>query len=72
MTEKVKVRLQNVIQEMEVASLPEGNRLEYYAAMQFLEIYNADQTVRYEIDLLQDSLDVACVPQPFDIEVATV
>jgi len=72
MTEKVKVLLQNGIQEMEIASLPEGNRLEYYAAKQFLELYNENRSVRYAIDLLQDSPDVACVPQPFYIEVATV
>jgi hypothetical protein len=72
MTEKVKVQSQNGIQEMEVADLPEGTRLEYYAAKQFLEIYNRDRGVPYEIDLMQDSPDVACKPQPFFIEIATV
>jgi hypothetical protein len=72
MPEKVKVQIDNGVQEVEVATLPEGNRLEYYAAKQFLEIYNRGQAVPYEIELLQDSPDVACKPQPFFIEVATV
>ena len=70
--ERVKVRLQDGIQEMEISALPEGNRLEYYAAKQFLEVYNEGRTVPYKIDLLQDSPDVACVPTPFYIEVATI
>lgn len=72
MTEKVKVQSRNGIREMEVSSLPEGTRLEYYAAEQFLEIYNNDRDTPYEIDLMQDSPDVACKPQPFFIEVATI
>ena len=72
MTEKVKVQSQNGIEEMEVAALPEGTRLEYYAAKQFLEIYNRDRGVPYVIDLMRDSPDVACKPQPFFIEIATV
>lgn len=72
MIEKVKVQSQIGIREMEVAALPEGTRLEYYAAKQFLEIYNRDRGVPYEIDLMQDSPDVACKPQPFFIEIATV
>jgi hypothetical protein len=72
MPEKVKVQIDNGVQEVEVAALPEGNRLEYYAAKQFLEIYTKGRAVPYEIELLQDSPDVACKPQPFFIEVATV
>lgn len=72
MMETVKVLTGEGIQEMEVSALPEGNRLEYYAAKQFLEIYNGGPTVRYEIDVLQDSPDIACIPTPFFIEVATV
>lgn len=70
--ETIKVRFQDGIQAMEVSALPEGNRLEYYAAKQFLEIYNKGRAARYEIDLLQDSPDVVCVPSHFYIEVATV
>lgn len=70
--ETVKVRTPQGTQEMAVSTLSEGNRLEYYAAKQFLEIYNKDSDVPYEIELLQDSPDVACKPQPFFIEVATV
>jgi hypothetical protein len=72
MTEKVKVQSQNSIQEMEVAVLTEGTRLEYYAAKQFLEIYNRERGTSFQIDLMQDSPDVACKPQPFFIEIATV
>jgi hypothetical protein len=70
--ETVRVQTVGGIEEVEVATLPEGNRLEYYAAKQFLEIYNEARQVRYEIDLLQDCPDIACVPTPFFIEVATV
>lgn len=68
----VKVQLQHGIQEMEVAALPEGTRLEYYAAKQFLEIYNRGREISYEIALMQDSPDVACKPKPFFIEIATI
>lgn len=56
----VNVQSQHGIQEMEIAALPEGTRLEYYAAKQFLEIYNNDREISYEIALMQDSPDVAC------------
>ena len=72
MAEKVRVQSRNGIQEMEITALPEGTTLAYYAAKQFLEIYNKDQGHSYEIDLMQDSADVACKPQPFFIEIATV
>lgn len=72
MAEKVKVQSQEGIREIEVPSLPEGTRLEYYAVKQFLEIYNNGRDSPYEIDLMQDSPDVACKPQPFFIEVATI
>ncbi|MEK6533664.1 MAG: hypothetical protein AABZ52_07205 [Nitrospirota bacterium] len=72
MMEMVKVLTVSGIQEMEVSALPEGNRLEYYAAKQFLDIYNRGRTVRCEIDLLQDSPDIAGLPAPFYIEIATV
>lgn len=70
--ETIKVRFPDTIKEIAVSALPEGNRLEYYAAKQFLEIYNQGHATQYEIDLLQDSPDVACVPKHFYIEVATV
>src|SRR5207244_4888542 len=70
--DKVRVESVGEVQEMEVSVLPEGSRLEYYAAKQFLEIYNRTSSVRYQIDLLQDSPDVACLPDPFYIEVATI
>ena len=72
MAEKVKVQSRNGVQEMEITALPEGTTLEYYAAKQFLEIYNRDQGHSYEIDLMQDSPDVACKPQLFFIKIATV
>jgi hypothetical protein len=72
MAEKVRVQSTDGIQEMEVSRLLEGTRLEYYAAKQFLEIYNRHRSVPYEIDLMQDSPDVACKPQPFFIEIATI
>ena len=72
MAEKVKVQSRNGVREMEITALPEGTTLEYYAAKQFLEIYNRDQGHSYEIDRMQDSPDIACKPQPFFIEIATV
>ena len=45
----VNVQSQHGIQEMEIAALPEGTRLEYYAVKQFLEIYNNDREISYEI-----------------------
>ncbi len=69
--ERVRVAKPTSIELADVSSLPEGNRLEYYAAKQFLEIFNRDRQVPYEIDLLQDCPDVACTPAPFYIEVAT-
>lgn len=70
--ERVRVEKPAGIELADVSSLPEGNRPEYYAAKQFLEIFNRDRQVPYEIDLLQDCPDVACTPAPFYIEVATV
>ncbi|BFU90868.1 MAG: hypothetical protein NTAFB01_20550 [Nitrospira sp.] len=72
MRDKVKVQSQNGIKEIEVAALPEGTRLEYYAAKQFLDIYNRGSGTSFEIDFMQDSPDVACKPNPFFIEIATV
>ncbi len=70
--ERVKVLTTAGIQDMDVSELPEGNRLEYFATKQFLKLYNESRPTPYAIDLLQDSPDVACVPGPFYIEVATV
>lgn len=70
--EKVKVARPTGIEFEDVSTLPEGCRLEYYAAKQFLKILNIGRHVPYEVDVLQDSPDVACTPEPFFIEVATV
>ena len=70
--ERVRVLTPTGILEKDVSTLPEGNRLEYYAAKQFLKLYGAVSGTRYEVDLLQDCPDVVCVPPPFYIEVATV
>jgi hypothetical protein len=72
MTEKARVQTQSGIKEIEVVSLPEGTRLKYYAAKQFLELYNQGREISYGIDLMQDSPDVVCKPKSFFIEIATV
>jgi len=70
--ERVKVAKPTRVEVVEVSTLPEGNRLEYYAAKQFLEIYNKEHQTQYEVDILQDCPDVVCEPAPFYIEIATV
>ena len=70
--ETVRVKTVQGVEERELSVLPEGSRLEYFAAKQFLQIYNETSKKRYEVDVLQDCPDVACCPSPFFIEVATI
>ena len=72
----VTVLKQNGTKEaVEVSTLPEGNRLEYFAVKQFLEIYNRDNQTTFSINLLQDAPDVVCTAPGKEwlyIEVATI
>jgi hypothetical protein len=59
---------------VDVSILPEDKRLEYFAAKQFLEIYNRKNRTSFRIELLQDAPDVVCAQgnETLDIEVTTV
>ncbi len=62
-------------ERVQTSTLPEGNRLEYFAVKQFLEIYNRENTTAFHISLLRDAPDVECTEPSggvLYIEVATI
>jgi hypothetical protein len=58
-----------------VSTLSEKKRLEYYAAKQFLALYNMENHTTFRITVLRDAPDVECADlagNPLYLEVATV